>query len=164
MSENLMLRETYDKICEESKKLNERLSKDIPQELGQAYDTGGQWHDNPHWEYMVVDQQRLKKKQYEINEILDGVVFIENLVIDFETVSIGTKVEAKNFETGKIEIFRIVSRIDIVYNPGSSEKRFVSSESPRGVALLGRSVGEEVAINTPDGIKKLLILKIGPLF
>ena len=37
----------------------------------------------------------------------------------------------------------------------------ISMESPLGIALLGRTAGEQVKVRTPDGLRAVTILGIG---
>ena len=40
------------------------------------------------------------------------------------------------------------------------DKNYVSNESPIGMALLDKRVGDEVSVETPGGVVKMKILKI----
>ena len=51
--------------------------------------------------------------------------------------------------------YKIVSSIES--NP---EKNKISDESPIGMALLGRKVGEEVMVKAPNDMRRLKITKI----
>ena len=58
-------------------------------------------------------------------------------------VQIGSKVEVKN---GKVTTYHIVGPVEA--DPLNGK---ISNESPLGVALLGKSVGEHATISTPKG-------------
>jgi transcription elongation factor GreA len=51
--------------------------------------------------------------------------------------------------------FTIVSSIE-----SDPEKNKISDESPMGGALLGRKIGDEVVVKTPNETKRLKILRI----
>lgn len=161
---NFILKSTYQILREEAEEIQHKLTKEIPQYLKQAYDTGGYWHDNPHWDYTLLDQQRLSEQLSEILSIISDPVFIEDLSVNCDKVTLGTQVEVRNIETGEIEVYRIVGSVDVLYNPQRKEKRFISWESPLGHSLLGKLVGDEITVNLPNGIKQLIILAIKPLW
>lgn len=159
-TQNIMLKSSYQILQEELARIKQKLVTDIPQALEQAYVTGGQWHDNPHWEHMLKDQERLNTKFHEIMKFLQMPIFIEDLPVDCEKITVGTEIEARNLDTGEIEVFKIVAPLDITYNPQCNAKGFASYQSPIGRSLLNKNRNDEVVIKLPMSVKRLLILEI----
>ena len=71
------------------------------------------------------------------------------------TVKIGSKVYLQDMNTGLRSTITIISSSSFV--PGANT---VSSASPVGKALLGRSLGETITVNIPNGIFRCRIQKI----
>ncbi len=167
MSEkNYMLKSTYKILLEEINKLRKRLGLggDIAKELSQAYDTGGQWYDNPHWDGMLQDQQRLIKKFHNLLSSLRSVVFIEDLPLMSDRVMIGTEVLVEDAESKLQESYKIVGNLDVEYNPLCKKKGFILYRAPLEQQLIGKSSDEEVIIILPVKKRIMVILTIKPLF
>ncbi|MDD5551648.1 MAG: GreA/GreB family elongation factor [Candidatus Pacebacteria bacterium] len=150
---NYLLRDTYIFMREELKRIEDILSKEIPRALRQAYDTGGYWHDNPHWDYTLQDQEKLRKRYYQILGPLNAPAIIEEEIrgIDFKSVWIGTEVTIRD-EEGKEESWKVVGSFDTVHNPHcKSEEGFISYKAPLIAPLIGKKRGEEVKIILPLG-------------
>jgi transcription elongation factor GreA len=58
--------------------------------------------------------------------------------------------------TGKETVFTIVGP-----NEAEPAKGRISNESPLGVALQGKKVGDIASVRTPNGNKKVKILSVG---
>lgn len=159
---NFILKSTHKILLEEVDKINKKLGGEIPKELSQTHETGGQWHDNPQWNYMLQDQQRLIKKLQKLLSALRSIVFIEDLLVKGDRVSMGVEIEVED-EDGQRENYIIVGSLDMEYNPLRKEKRFISYQAPLARQLLGKFIGEEVVVKLPEKKRKLTILSIRPL-
>ena len=69
-----------------------------------------------------------------------------------DKVQIGSTVEVKN---GKVMTYHIVGPVEA--DPMNGK---ISDESPLGVALIGKAVGEKATINTPKGDMTYTIVSI----
>ncbi len=83
----------------------------------------------------------LLENQYASAEVLD-VTKLE----PSERVVFGTTVAIENVDTGDERTWTLVGE-----NEASVEDRRISYKSPIGRALIGKSVGEEVTVQTPGG-------------
>lgn len=88
---------------------------------------------------------RLKALIASLRGILDSAVNPNDVTDDPTIVELGDEVEVA-FDDGETELFVLVHPIEI-----ASESGYVSVEAPLGRALLGRRVGERVAILAPGG-------------
>ena len=84
----------------------------------------------------------------ELEEILLHAKIVNESEADSNKISIGCKVTVTNLSTGKkLPVYKIV---------GSQEADVmnyaVSEDSPFGKALMGRSAGEEIAVEAPRGV------------
>jgi len=74
---------------------------------------------------------------------------------DTSAVNLGTSVLVENMATKKQETYVITGFMEF-----DIEKNYISNESPKGKALLGKKVGEVAIIKTPASQISLKILKI----
>ncbi len=74
-----------------------------------------------------------------------------------EVVTLGSwvKVTEKDDQDAQEQTYRIVGWAEVDPTNG-----LISNESPLGQALLGHRVGEEVTVQTPDGVRRFVILEI----
>ena len=70
-------------------------------------------------------------------------------------VGLGNSVSLKNLDNGKIVKYTMVGAVEA--NPLEGK---ISNESPIGVQLMGKKLGEEVEITTPKGAIKYEITEI----
>jgi transcription elongation factor GreA len=73
-----------------------------------------------------------------------------------EEVGLGSWVTVVDDELVEEETYRIIDSAEA--DPG---RGFISHRSPIGRALMGHRKGEEVEVNTPGGVVRLRILRIG---
>ena len=91
----------------------------------------------------------------EIEEKLKHAVIIKDANVKKGVVSLGSKVEIVDDETGEVETFEIVGTTEADVEAGK-----ISNESPVGNALLGRKAGDNVKVSAPAGITSLTIKKV----
>ena len=72
-----------------------------------------------------------------------------------DTVGVGNFVTVFDEEFKEEETYKVVGIIE-----SDPDKNYVSNESPIGLALLDKRVGDEVVAQTPGGSVKMKILKI----
>jgi transcription elongation factor GreA len=75
----------------------------------------------------------------------------------------GEQVTVWDFAEKCEQVFNLVSSAETVYARDAIPGREVSVESPVGQALLGKSVGDVIEIEVPDGKTKYAIRRIEPL-
>ncbi len=89
-----------------------------------------------------------------IEQMLKNAVMIDQTRAD-DKVGLGSYVTVVERGTREDEVFQIVGSAEADPTRGR-----ISNESPVGRALLGKRVGEEVPVRTPDGIRHLKISDI----
>ena len=98
------------------------------------------------------------KNEYDIATLeaeLRTAKIIDQNALRGDKINVGSKVTVKNTSSGMEMQLEIVGTM--AADPLAGK---VSNESPIGGALLGRSVGEIVPVNTPGGVIHLEVLKI----
>jgi transcription elongation factor GreA len=112
----------------------------------------GDLSENAEYSSARQDQEKAESRIAEIEEILENVEIIKKPG-NTDVVELGNEVELKNKDG--IKKFTIVGSVQA--NPMAGK---ISNESPIGMALLGKKLGEEVEIKTPVATNKYKIQKI----
>ncbi len=99
------------------------------------------------------------KNEYDIVQLeteLKNAKVIDESALDTSVVSVGTTVQITMLEDKRDMTFRIVGSAET-----DPQNNRISNESPIGKAVLGRSKGETVEVQTPGGVIRLKIKHIG---
>lgn len=123
----------------------------IADKIAEARDYGD-LSENAEYDAAREEQGLVESRIAEIEDVLLNAEIIT--ASRGSKVSLGTKVELK---TGsKTVVYHIVGPVEADPLEGK-----ISNESPIGVALMGKKVGEKVTITTPKGDIHYEIVKIG---
>lgn len=101
----------------------------------------GDLSENAEYQSARADQEKLEARISEIEHILQNVEVIKKPK-GAKNVQIGNEVKLVN--NGKSKVFTVVGTVEA--NPLEGK---ISDESPLGMALLGKAVGEVIEIATP---------------
>ena len=116
----------------------------------------GDLKENAEYHAAKEQQAQMESRVIEINDIIARANVIDIKKIENNgNVIFGSTVTVKNLETKKIEKYKIVGQdeADISLN-------FIYFMSPIGKSLIGKSLGDLVAVITPSGKKNFEVLKI----
>lgn len=111
----------------------------------------GDLSENAEYDAAREEQGLLETRIAEIEEIVNNADIIK--ATKKQTVDLGAKVELKT--NGKAVSYTIVGPVEA--NPLEGK---ISNESPIGVALFGKKVGDSVEISTPKGTVSYKISQI----
>lgn len=111
----------------------------------------GDLSENAEYDAAREDQGLVESRIAEIEDILQHADIIK--AGKKTSVSLGSKVELKNGR--KVITYTVVGPVEA--NPIEGK---ISNESPIGVALTGKKVGEKVTVTTPKGDIKYEIIAI----
>ena len=90
-----------------------------------------------------------------LENMIRKAVIIDESQIDLNVVTIGSIVKVNDVEFDEEVEYTIVGSAEADPYDGK-----ISNESPVGRALLGKTVGDEVDVQVPDGIAKFKIIEI----
>ncbi|MCL2625664.1 MAG: transcription elongation factor GreA [Cystobacterineae bacterium] len=128
-----------------------RISKDI--ETARAH---GDLKENAEYHAAKEKQSHTEGRILELNHILAHAEVIDVSQIQLEDrVVFGTTVELLDLENERKLSYRLVGEAEV-----DLKKRRISISSPVGKQLIGKRVGEEVTVHTPNGIKEYQILSV----
>ena len=113
----------------------------------------GDLSENAEYDAARNEQAELEGRIQKLEQILENVSIIEN--VDNSKVSIGTTVKIKYVDDDEEDEYQIVGSQEA--NPFESK---ISNESPIAKALLGKTVGDIVDVDSPNGIYQIEITAI----
>jgi transcription elongation factor GreA len=114
----------------------------------------GDISENAEYDDAKNEQAMLEARIASLEDKLRSATVIDAADIGNDVVGVGTIVHVKD-EAGKSTKYAIVGSAE-----ASPTEMKLSNESPIGKALIGHKRGEEVAIATPRGERRLKITKI----
>ena len=126
-----------------------------PEILGYLQDSkdGGDSADNTEYLYLAQELETIDQRISDLKYRLDHAQLIQR-VEQMEAITIGSTVVIQ--EDGAVpETYTIVGSAEADPDEGS-----ISDESPLGRALLNHKNGEEVAVDSPDGLLLFRIVDI----
>ena len=114
----------------------------------------GDLSENAEYDAAKNEQAMIEGEILEIEQKLKYAVIIKK-EDKKDTVSLGSKVDFVDNETGELYTYEIVGTTETDVEQGR-----ISNESPIGNALLGRKAKDEVCVNVPAGVMRLTIKKV----
>jgi len=135
--------ELEDMLGNQRQELSERLRFAIQQ---------GDLSENADYHKAKEDQAFLEGKIKEYEEILAGVVIIEENKTGLINVGSNVTIQEDGFEEEKYQL--------VGAKEASPMDGRISNESPIGKALLGHVAGDEIEVSTPRGTSKYKIISI----
>ena len=128
--------------------------KEIAQKIKEAREQGD-LSENAEYDAAKDEQRSIEAKIEELQKIIRNAEVIDESAFDKDTVSIGSTVKFYDEEFDEELEYRIV---------GSTEsdimKGLISNESPLGKALVGSKIGQEIEVESADGISRYKVLEI----
>ena len=153
-TKNIMTYEGMRALEDELQNLKVVSRKAVAEKIKEAKEQGD-ISENAEYDAALDEQRDIEARIEEIEKELKYAVVISTEDAEADKVSIGSTVSVLDVEFDEEMTFRIV---------GSSESNIlggkIAYDSPVGKALIGRSTGEIVTAETPDGEAQFKILSI----
>ena len=136
--------------------LHELISKrsDIAEQIKEAREFGD-LKENAEYAAAREAQNNLEIRIDEVEAMLQHIKIFSYKTADTSVANIGTRVTVENVKTKEKEDFVVTGILEV-----DMDKNYISNESPKGKAILGRKVGEVAIIKTPVLTTELKIIKI----
>ena len=116
----------------------------------------GDLKENAEYHAAKEQQAQMESRVIEINDIIARANVIDVTKIENSgNVIFGTTVTVQDLEVNKKKTYKIVGK-----DEADISKNLIYFKSPIGKALIGKSVGDMVAVVTPSGEKRFDILEI----
>lgn len=117
----------------------------------------GDLSENAEYTEARNDQARNEAEISRLKALIENAEIVDESELTTDRVSVGISVRYENIDTGDQYEYAIVGAGADEADP---DKGRISSECPIGAALLGKSVGEIVEVETPRTTLQLRILDI----
>ncbi|QJA09723.1 transcription elongation factor GreA [Romboutsia sp. CE17] len=153
-NEILLTQEGYNKLEEEVELLKTVRRKEVAERIKVAI-SFGDLSENAEYDEAKNEQAQVEERIMKLENMIRKAVIIDESQIDLNVVTIGSIVKVQDVEFDEDVEYTIVGSAEADPYDGK-----ISNESPVGKALLGRTVGEEVDVQVPDGTAKFKILEI----
>lgn len=150
----LVTKEGLKKIQIELEELKTIRRKEVSERLKEAI-SYGDLSENSEYEEAKNEQAFIEGRILELEQQVKNAKVISAKQSSDKTIQIGSKFDVKNNDTGVTDTFTLV---------GSTEadpfEQKISNESPVGKALIGKSKGDTVDVQTPSGKAQYEVLKV----
>ena len=115
----------------------------------------GDLSENSEYDDAKNEQAILEARIVTIEATLKNAVIIDENEINNDIIHVGSRVKVENIKMGKEFEYKIVGS-----NESNPREGKISDESPIGLGLLGKKVGDVVEIDAPAGVIALKVLEI----
>ncbi len=140
------------------KKELERMTRverpEISRQIAEARDKGD-LSENAEYDAAKEAQGMLEMKISKLETVIMNARVIDESKVDTSAVQILNKVKIKNLENGQIMKYMLVSESEADLRIGK-----LSIKTPIAKALIGKKVGDKVAVAVPSGTISLEIIEI----
>jgi transcription elongation factor GreA len=136
---------------EELSDLKENQRPKVIQDIKEARALGD-LSENAEYDTAKNEQARIEARIKEIEYKLEHSVVQEG---SKDSVSIGSTVTIKYVDDDEEEVYKIVGSLEA--DPFDNK---ISNESPIGNAIMGKKVGDQIDVESPNGSYKIEIVKI----
>ncbi len=128
--------------------------KEVAEKIKEAREQGD-LSENAEYDAAKDEQRDIEARIEEIEKILKNAEVVDEDEIDTEKINVGCKVKVLDKSLKEEIEFKIVGSTE-----ANSLQNMISNESPVGKELLGKKVGQTVAIETQAGVIKYKVMDI----
>jgi transcription elongation factor GreA len=149
-----MSEEIKQKIQEELRQLETELRTEIPQELKKAV-AMGDLSENAEYEAARNRQDYVRARIANLRKRLADLSMIDTSRLPKDRIAYGSTVVLYDLDSSDEMTFKLVMAED-----SDITKNKISTTSPIGRGLMGRTEGDEVEVTTPSGKRRFEIIKL----
>lgn len=150
-----MTRSGYERLTAELIELRTERRADIARQLEEAR-SFGDLSENAEYASAKEEQSKLEARILQLEVQLSKAKVLDEDKLDTKHVSIGLTVTLEEMTTPpQVFTYKIVGSEEV-----DPRARCISQKSPVGQAILGKTIGSEVHVNTKKGVRHLKITKI----
>jgi len=142
------------RLEEELHELKVVRRKDVAGKIKEARGQGD-LSENAEYDAAKEEQAEIEARIALIEKMLRNAEVIDEEDLDQDSISVGSKVKILDIEENEEVEYLIVGSTEADPIGGK-----ISNESPLGVALLSRKLGETITVDAPDGQIQYKILEI----
>ena len=151
---NVLTKAGLDRLEKELEDLKVNRRREVAQKIKEAREQGD-LSENAEYDAAKDEQRDIEARIDEIEKILKNVEVVADEDVDINKISVGCHVKIYDYEFDEELEFSIVGSTE-----ANSLEGKISNESPVGKALIGKKVGDVVAVETQAGVIEYEVLKI----
>lgn len=155
--EILLTQDGYNKLESELQNLKGPKKMEVAERIKIAREFGD-ISENSEYDDAKNEQALLEAKIVEIENTLRLAKIVDDDDVSTRKAGVGTLVTVHDYEFNEEVAYGIVGATEI-----DIENNKISNESPVGKALIGKKKGDEIEVETPNGVAKYKILSIKKL-
>lgn len=143
-----------EKILAELKTLEYELAVELPRALRTAASMGD-LSENSEYKMARERQDFVRARVRQLQQQIAKLSSIDTSKLPHDRASYGSTVVLKDVDRGTEVTYRLVSPEESDY-----EKGLISTSSPIGKSLLNKEEGDEVKVQTPNGVRNFEVIKL----
>ncbi len=151
---NILTQAGYQALKDELENLKVVRRKEIAQKIKEAREQGD-LSENAEYDAAKDEQRSIESRIEELENIMKNVEVVDETSMDKDRVNIGSTVKFYDVEFDEELEYKIV---------GSTESDIlnglISNESPLGRKLVGSRAGDEIEVESPEGLSKYKVISI----
>lgn len=149
-----MSAEGYAKLEKELEYLITVKRAEVAQKLKEAR-AFGDLSENAEYDEAKNEQGILEARIQEMEATVANAIVVDDSSLTFDEVGVGSVIKVKDLEMDFVETIQIVGSTEADPDNGK-----ISDESPIGIAVLKKRVGDTVEVEAPVGIIRMKIMEI----
>ncbi len=150
----VLTREGLIKLEAELNELKTSRRKDVAEKIKEARGQGD-LSENAEYDSAKEEQAEIEARIVQVESMLRNAEVIDEESNDRTKVNLGSKVKIFDYGFDEEVVYTIVGSVEADPMQGK-----ISNECLLGVNLIGKTVGEEVTYQTPNGEEKFKIIEI----
>ena len=151
---NVLTKAGLDRLEKELEDLKVNKRKEVAQKIKEAREQGD-LSENAEYDAAKDEQRDIEARIEELEAILKNAEVVVEDEVDFDKINIGCTVKVFDITFDEEMEFKLVGSTE-----ANSLEGKISNESPVGKALIGKKVGDVVAVETQAGVIEYEVLKI----
>ena len=149
-----MTTEGYTKLQDELKKLTSEDRPKIIEAIAEAR-SHGDLSENAEYQYAKEQQSLIEGRIIDLESAISKAEVIDVKSVEGDDIKFGATVEIEDDESGEKQQYQIVGEYE-----SDIENKKLSITSPLARGLIGKTLEDNVEINSPKGLKSYTILSI----
>ena len=149
-----MTAEGYTKLQDELKKLTSEDRPKIIEAIAEAR-SHGDLSENAEYQYAKEQQSLIEGRIIDLESAVSKAEVIDVKSVEGDDIKFGATVEIEDDDSGEKKQYQIVGEYE-----SDIENKKLSITSPLARGLIGKTVEDNVEINSPKGLKSYTILSI----
>lgn len=151
---NILTYQGLQKLESELQDLKVVKRKEVAGKIKEAREQGD-LSENAEYDAAKDEQRDIESRIEQIEKILKNAEVVVEEEVDLDTINIGCMIRIKDMEYNDDYEYKLVGSTE-----ANSLKGKISNESPVGKALLGKTIGDVVEVDTQAGVLKYKVLEI----